>query len=140
MSEVAVELGAGERIPVVDFHGLTASDLALRKATATSMREAFEDFGFIYLKDHSVPQRVVDELFAQSIAFFDLPKTTKAEAGGYRGAGLSGLDPTKPTDAKERFGAPFDSNLPAGYWPERLPIFVRQFRLFMNGVFWYCAT
>jgi hypothetical protein len=26
------------------------------------MREAFEDFGFIYLSNHSVPQSVVDEL------------------------------------------------------------------------------
>ncbi len=60
------------------------------------MREAFEDFGFIYLKNHGVPQNVVDELFAQSIAFFGLPQITKADAGGYRGAGLSGLDPTKP--------------------------------------------
>ena len=123
MSEIAIELGAGERIPVVDIHGLTTRDSALRKATAKSMREAFEDFGFIYVKNHSVLHSVVDELFAQGIAFFDLPQTTKAEAGGYRGAGLSGLDPTKPTDVKERFRAPYDSDLPAGYWPEGLPGF-----------------
>jgi isopenicillin N synthase-like dioxygenase len=105
MLKVAVELGAGEKIPVIDFTGLKDGDLALLHATATSMREAFEDFGFIYLKYHSVPQSVIDELFARSIAFFDLPQTTKAEAGGYRGAGLSGLDPSKPTDGKERFRA-----------------------------------
>ena len=79
------------KIPIVDFNGLTTTDSALRNTTAKSMREAFEDFGFIYVKNHSVLQSVVDELFAQSIAFFDLPQTTKAEAGGYRGAGLSGL-------------------------------------------------
>jgi isopenicillin N synthase-like dioxygenase len=123
MSKDAVELGSGEKIPVVDFIGLKSGDLALRKATATSMREAFEDFGFIYLNHHSVPQGVIDELFARGIEFFDLPQPRKAEAGGYRGAGLSGLDPTKPTDVKERFRAPYDSNLPPGYWPERLPRF-----------------
>jgi isopenicillin N synthase-like dioxygenase len=123
MSEVTVELGSGEKIPVVDFTGLKSGDLAVRKATAMSMREAFEDFGFIYLKDHNVPQRVIDELFARSIDFFGLPQTTKAQAGGYRGAGLSGLDPSKPTDVKERFRAPYDSNLPAWYWPERLSNF-----------------
>ena len=123
MSEVTVELGSGERIPVVDLTGLKSGDFAVRKATAISMREAFEDFGFIYLKDHNVPQRVIDELFARSIDFFGLPQTTKAQAGGYRGAGLSGLDPSKPTDVKERFRAPYDSNLPAGYWPERLSNF-----------------
>ncbi len=121
MSKIAVELGGGESIPIIDFHGLTASDLVLRRAAAMSMGKAFEDFGFIYLKNHSVPQTVVSELFAQSMVFFDLPQATKAEAGGYRGAGLSGLDPTKPTDVKERFRSPYDSNLPAGYWPEWPP-------------------
>lgn len=130
MSEVALELGSGEKIPIIDFTGLTAGDLALRKATATSIREAFEDFGFIYLNNHSVPQSVIDELFARSTAFFDLPQATKAVAGGYRGAGLSGLDPTKPTDVKERFRAPYDSNLPDGYWPERQPKFREAISVF----------
>jgi len=47
MSKIAVELGGGESIPVVDFTGLSAGDLPLRRATALSMREAFEDFGFM---------------------------------------------------------------------------------------------
>jgi ABC-type nitrate/sulfonate/bicarbonate transport system substrate-binding protein len=130
MSAGAVELGSGEQIPVIDFTGLTAGDLVLRKTTAMGMREAFEDFGFIYLKNDSVPQSVIDELFARSIAFFDLPQTRKAEAGGYRGAGLSGLDPSKPTDVKERFRAPYDSNLPPGYWPERFPNFREAISVF----------
>jgi len=121
MSEMAVELGSGEKIPVIDFTGLTSADLAVRKAAAVSMREAFEDFGFIYLKNHSVAQSVINELFARGIEFFDLPQKTKAEAGGYRGPGLTGLDPSKPTDVKERFRAPHDSHLPPEYWPERLP-------------------
>jgi isopenicillin N synthase-like dioxygenase len=123
MAKVAVELGSGEKIPVIDFAGLTAADLALRKATATSMREAFEDFGFIYLKNHSVPQSVVDELFSQGIGFFSLPEATKAEAGGYRGPGISALDPSKPTDVKERFRGPYNTNLPPDYWPKQLPHF-----------------
>jgi len=123
MAKVAVELGSGEKIPVIDFAGLTAADLALRKATATSMLEAFEDFGFIYLKNHSVPQSVVDELFSQGIGFFSLPEATKAEAGGYRGPGISALDPSKPTDVKERFRGPYNTNLPPDYWPKQLPHF-----------------
>ena len=130
MSGMPVELGSSEKIPFVDFNGLKSSDLALRKATSISMREAFEDFGFIYLKNHSVPQSVIDELFARSIAFFDLPQATKAEARGYRGAGLSGLDPSKPTDVKERFRAPNDTDLPPGYWPERLPFFREAISVF----------
>ena len=130
MSEIAGEFGSGEKIPVIDLTGLTAGDVALRKSTAMSMREAFEDFGFIYLKNHGVPQSAVDELFARSIAFFDLTQTTKAQASGYRGAGLSGLDPSKPTDVKERFRAPYDTNLPPGYWPERPPKFRETISVF----------
>jgi isopenicillin N synthase-like dioxygenase len=96
MSEVALELGSGEKIPIIDFTGLTVGDLAHRKNTATDMREAFEDFGFIYLNNHSVPQSVIDELFARSIAFFNLPQATKAQAGGYRGAGFSGWIQASP--------------------------------------------
>jgi isopenicillin N synthase-like dioxygenase len=123
MSKAAVELDSGEKIPVIDFAGLTSGDLPARKTTGMSMREAFEDFGFIYLKNHSVPQSLIDEMFARSIEFFGLPKATKAQAGGYRGPGLTGLDPSKPTDVKERFRAPDDSDLPAEYWPERPPNF-----------------
>jgi isopenicillin N synthase-like dioxygenase len=130
MSDSAVELGGGEKIPVIDFTGLISGDSALRKATAMSMREAFEDFGFIYLKNQNVRQSVIDDLFAQSIAFFNFSQATKAQAGGYREAGLSGLDPTKPTDVKERFRAPYDTNLPPGYWPERLPGFREAISVF----------
>jgi isopenicillin N synthase-like dioxygenase len=130
MLEADVELGSGNKIPVIDFSGLTAADLAERKATAVSMREAFEDFGFIYLKNHGVSQSVVDELFTQSIAFFNLSQEVKAQAGGYRGAGLSGLDPSKPTDVKERFRAPYDNNLPLGYWPARPPKFREAISVF----------
>jgi isopenicillin N synthase-like dioxygenase len=130
MSEISVQLGSGEKIPVIDFTGLTAAELAVRAATAKSMREAFEDFGFIYLKNHSVPQSVIDELFARSIEFFHLPQARKGEAGGYRGPGLTGLDPSKPTDVKERFRAPYDSNLPPGYWPERFPQFHEAISVF----------
>ena len=94
------------------------------------MREAFEDFGFIYLKNHWVSQSVVDALFAQGIRFFELPQTTKAKAGGYREAGFRGLDPSKPADIREAFRAPYDDSLPAGYWPERLPEFREAISVF----------
>jgi isopenicillin N synthase-like dioxygenase len=130
MSEMAVKLGPGEKIPVIDCAGLTDNDVAVRNVTATSMREAFEDFGFIYLQNHGIPQTVIDELFARGTAFFDLPQNTKAQAGGYRGPGLTGLDPTKPTDVKERFRAPYDSNVPSGYWPEWDPRFREAISVF----------
>ena len=77
MSNVTVELGSGDKIPVIDFARLTDGDVAIRKVTAMSMREAFEDFGFIYLKNHSVPQNVVNELFAQGFGFLTFLRQRK---------------------------------------------------------------
>ena len=133
MSKVAVELDSGEKIPVIDFAGLTDGDVAIRVATAAGMREAFENFGFIYLKNHSVPQSVVKELFAQGIEFFNLPQATKARAGGYRGAGVSALDPSKPTDVKERFRGPYHDDLPPDYWPEQPRNFRAAIRTFHHA-------
>jgi isopenicillin N synthase-like dioxygenase len=133
MSKAAVELNSGEKIPVIDFAGLTDRDAAMRAATAAGMREAFENFGFIYLKNHSVPQSVVDALFARGIEFFNLPQATKTQAGGYRGAGVSALDPSKPTDVKERFRGPYHDDLPPGYWPEAPGNFRAAMRTFHNA-------
>jgi isopenicillin N synthase-like dioxygenase len=127
------------KIPVIDFTGLTSADLALRKDTAMSMREAFEDFGFIYLQNHSMPQSVIDELFARSIAFFDLPQATKAEARGYRGAGLSGLTRANPQTLRRDSEPPTIVIFRLAIGRNDCLIFVRQFRFFMERVSWYCA-
>jgi non-haem dioxygenase in morphine synthesis N-terminal len=101
MSKTAIELGPGTTIPVIDFSGFTSCDeVATREATAGSIRQAFEDFGFLYLRNHGVPQSVIDELFSLGCAFFALPAETKTRAGGYAPPGYSGLDPTKPADVK----------------------------------------
>lgn len=73
MSKTAIELGAATTIPVIDFSGFTGCESATREATAGSIRRAFEDFGFLYLRNHGVAQSVIDELFSQGSAFFALP-------------------------------------------------------------------
>jgi len=123
MSQARVELGRGTAIPVIDFSDFTGWDAATRKATATSIRRAFEDFGFLYLRNHGAPQSVVGDLFDQARAFFALPAEAKARATGYAPPGYSGLDPSKPADVKERFRAPHEPNLPSAHWPADLPGF-----------------
>jgi isopenicillin N synthase-like dioxygenase len=123
MAELSFAVGFGEKIPVIGFDELTCRDLEFRKRTANAMRAAFEDFGFIYLRNHTISQTILTELFAQSIGFFELPTSTKAQAGGYRGAKLTGLDVTKPVDVREAFRAPYGNHFPGGYWPERPPKF-----------------
>jgi isopenicillin N synthase-like dioxygenase len=123
MSTTEVALGRGTTIPVIDFSGFRGENSDTQQAIATSIRRALEEFGFLYLRNHGVHQTLIDELFDQSRAFFALPTEAKARATGYASPGYSGLDPGKPADVKERFRAPYDSNLPPTYWPAELPRF-----------------
>lgn len=51
-------------IPVVSFSKFLTGDRADQKEVARQVYEAFSDVGFIYLKDHGVPQSRVEEIFA----------------------------------------------------------------------------
>jgi isopenicillin N synthase-like dioxygenase len=118
-----VELGVGTTIPIIDFAGFTSGDSAARMATATSIRRALEEFGFLYLRGHGVAQGVVDEFFAQAQIFFALPPEAKARASGHSAAGYRALDPTRPADLKESFKLEPDLDQPPDLWPEELPRF-----------------
>ena len=123
MRQAAVELGSGTSIPIIDFAAYRDGDPSARRATAAEIRSAFEDFGFLYLRNHGVPRRVVDELFEQVVTFFAKPADAKSAAGGYSGFGISGLEAGKPKDQKESFRAMCDRALPAEHWPPAQPAF-----------------
>ena len=88
----AVELAPETTIPIISFADFTSGDTTTRMAAATSVRRALEEFGFLYLRDHGVPQSVVDELFARAQEFFALSPNAKARAAGYSPPGYRALD------------------------------------------------
>jgi isopenicillin N synthase-like dioxygenase len=51
-------------IPVVSFANFLTGDRARQKEVATQVYNAFSSVGFIYLRDHGIPQERVDEMFA----------------------------------------------------------------------------
>jgi len=69
-----------EQIPVIDIAGLASDQDAERRDVAAQMREAAERIGFFYVRNHGVPQDLVDRVFAASRAFFALPAEIKARA------------------------------------------------------------
>ncbi len=101
-------MAAGTRIPVVDFAGFGSDDAARQAATAAELRAALEDYGFLYLRHHGVPQAVLDALFAQARAFFALPLAAKqaatpaerANTRGYGGVASQALEEGRPGDLK----------------------------------------
>lgn len=52
-------------IPIIDFGPLLQDDCTYENLVAIGKEiyEAFRDFGFAYIINHSVPQNVVDEAF-----------------------------------------------------------------------------
>jgi isopenicillin N synthase-like dioxygenase len=60
-----------EEVPVLDLAPLlTGGDL---RPLAGELRRACETIGFFYVRDHGVPQSVVDGVFEASRRYFDLP-------------------------------------------------------------------
>ena len=51
-------------IPVVSFAGFLTGNREKQEKVARRVYDAFSTVGFIYLKDHGIPQTRVDEIFA----------------------------------------------------------------------------
>ena len=60
-----------EELPVLDLTPLNHGELPA--ALAAELRHACETIGFFYVTNHGVPQAIVDNVFAATKRYFDLP-------------------------------------------------------------------
>ncbi len=67
---------------------------------AAALGGSFERFGFAMVRDHGVPQRLVDRAWAATKAFFDLPEDEKRSYFVAGGGGARGYTPFKTEIAK----------------------------------------
>ncbi|KAH7309828.1 hypothetical protein B0I35DRAFT_359293 [Stachybotrys elegans] len=90
-------------IPIIDFTPLKGEDTEQEPfiKAGQEIYEGFKNFGFAYIKNHSVPQDVVDEAFEWSQRFFALPQSEKDKVPhppeGWYHRGYSGLGREKVT-------------------------------------------
>lgn len=130
-------------LPVIDISGLVSSDPAARAAVGAEMRGACLAHGFFYCTGHGVPRGLVDAVFDQTRAFFDLPDAAKDALDkaqspanrGYEQLGGQTLQPGAMPDRKEGFylaeDLPWDHprvvagefNAGPNLWPGDLPGF-----------------
>ena len=66
-----------DRIPVIDLAPFRAGTAAGKQRVAKEIREAAESLGFLYYKNHGVPQETIDTAFAVGRRFFDMPDEAK---------------------------------------------------------------
>ncbi|EJT99990.1 oxidoreductase [Dacryopinax primogenitus] len=137
-------------VPVIDFGlFLNATSPQQRKQVAEQVFHAFRTVGFVYLINHGIPVEMMDDAFAWSKRFFDLPLEEKMKCPhppsgeyhrGYSGIGKEKVSQMvfdkeklaelrKAPDVKESFesGSEADTKYP-NLWPD--PAAISGFREF----------
>ncbi|KAG5918522.1 hypothetical protein E4U61_001679 [Claviceps capensis] len=64
-------------IPLIDFSNFLNGRPHERQSTAQKILHGFQTVGFIYLKNHPIPARVLQRIFTRSANFFALDDETK---------------------------------------------------------------
>jgi len=57
-------------IPIVSFAPFLEGDEEGRRSVAEEVYNAFSTVGFVYLKDHGIPQSHIDGIFVQVMIFY----------------------------------------------------------------------
>ena len=108
-------------IPVVDLADFTTGTPEKKRAFVRELGEAYAEVGFVAVKNHGIPEQVIEDLYKQVQAFFSLPQDKKSAyeitgLAGQRGYTSFGKEHAKGSDAadlKEFFQ--FGQTVPAGH-------------------------
>ncbi|MBV9523837.1 MAG: isopenicillin N synthase family oxygenase, partial [Alphaproteobacteria bacterium] len=118
---------------------LGGDDPAAIAATARALSDAAERLGFFYVRNHAVPQELIERVYALSKRFFALPLEAKQSVRinalhrGFLAIGAARMDEQARVDLKESFIwgpelGPDDPDVAAGkplmgpnQWPAALP-------------------
>lgn len=87
-------------IPSVNLADFLSEDPKRKQKFVDEIGSAYEEIGFVSLKNHFLDDELVDELYKKVKAFFDLPLETKLkyerkEIGGQRGYTAFGMEHAK---------------------------------------------
>lgn len=108
-------------IPSVDLEDFTSANADKKKALVEKLGKAFEDVGFVAVKNHGISGGLIHELYKDVQQFFSLPSEKKKhfekpELAGQRGYTSFGKEHAKGSDApdlKEFFQ--YGQVVPAGH-------------------------
>jgi isopenicillin N synthase-like dioxygenase len=137
-------------IPVVDLSDFLSGDTAKKAAFVQLLGKAYEDTGFVAVKNHGISNDLITELYKNVQQFFSLPldikkKYEKAELAGQRGYTSFGKEHAKGSDAPDlkeffQFGQTVNDNDPVkSEYPPNVsvgevvaftPTFFRAYRAF----------
>ncbi|GME56372.1 Isopenicillin N synthase [Neofusicoccum parvum] len=130
-------------IPVIDVSALFGDDLDAKKKLAGEISSAAEDTGFFYIRNHGIPDSVIDAALSSSKAFFQQPEELKERAHVSNSNFFNGWQRYKSThyndeespDHREYFAIRYDPRYdPAVTDPSVIPA---DFRRCCKGEEWY---
>ncbi|MBS1948844.1 MAG: isopenicillin N synthase family oxygenase [Bacteroidetes bacterium] len=130
-------------IPVVDLRDFLHGDVEKKPAFVQSLGKAYEEVGFVAVKNHGVPDDLITELYKYVQQFFSLPldkkkKYEKPELAGQRGYTSFGREHAKGSDAPDlkeffQFGQtvadkdPVQKEYPGNVYVDEVPHFTPTF-------------
>ncbi|MGN6196066.1 MAG: isopenicillin N synthase family dioxygenase [Ginsengibacter sp.] len=93
-------------IPVVDLSDFTGGDPKLKESFVQRLGKAYEDVGFVAVKNHGIPAHLIADLYKYVQQFFSLPSDKKRayeipELAGQRGYTSFGKEHAKGSDAPD---------------------------------------
>lgn len=93
-------------IPVVDLADFISGDAQQKAAFVQQLGKAYEDVGFVAVKNHGLSDDLVEELYSNTQQFFSLPleqkrNYEKAELAGQRGYTSFGKEHAKGSEAPD---------------------------------------
>ena len=107
---------AAKFIPVIDLTGSFSEDFADKKAVAWEIHKACRETGFFYIKNHGIPEGLIQAQLECARQFFSLPQEDKIKLNvahspsmrGYEPMAIQALDDGSRPDFKEGFMAGID--------------------------------
>ncbi|MBM4258418.1 MAG: isopenicillin N synthase family oxygenase [Deltaproteobacteria bacterium] len=88
----AQPLSENDRIPVLDLGPFLAGESGALQRLGQEVREALEDIGFFFIKNHGIPQALIDRVFGENARFHALPMKRKL-AVKVNGKGIGYMPP-----------------------------------------------
>ncbi|RAL07822.1 isopenicillin N synthase family dioxygenase [Aspergillus homomorphus CBS 101889] len=110
VSTAPPRLPTEDEIPIIDLNPIDG-DFQERKDLASKIRAAAENTGFFYVKNHGIPEDLIQEALSQAKAFFHQPEEGKQKVAsakmkqmdGFHGVGSTQINKTESKDQKETF-------------------------------------
>jgi len=93
---------AMQEIPKLDLSDFTSGNAEQKKVFVEALGAAYENIGFVAIRNHGIDKNLLEELYAEVAAFYSLPLETKLKYDDSAGGGQRGYTGFGKEHAKNR--------------------------------------